>query len=81
MLRYTAERVTRFVDAQLHKLAEAQRDPEDADQYTRPLAIILPGKEAKQEGGPKLVSTGTFNLPVLIYGPILTDGLCKQTVG
>ena len=57
IMRYTADRVTRFVDAQMHKLAEAQRDPEDADQYTRPIAIILPGKEAKQEGGPKLVST------------------------
>lgn len=56
-VRYSADRVTRFVDAQLHKLAEAQRDAEDADQYARPVAIILPGKDVRQDGGPKLVST------------------------
>jgi|EP01046_Picozoa_sp_COSAG06_P006593 tetratricopeptide (TPR) repeat protein len=56
-LRYSADRVTRFLDAQLHKLAEAQRDPEDAEQYSRPVAIILPGRDVQQEGGPKLVST------------------------
>ena len=58
LLRYSAERVQRFLQAQLAKLAEALGDAEDADQYARPVAIVLPGKEAAQEEGPaRLVST------------------------
>merc|ERR1712100_937239 len=43
---YSAERIERFFQAEI----EGLRDPENADQYKAPLAIVLPGAITEEWG-------------------------------